>query len=756
MRRPTFTRIVLVVTLLISAWSAAGAPPRAQDAEAAHDSAARSLEHLRRVMDQFHDRFPVYDDVSSAGNHFHAWAKIPGANAAVSASGSSTASPHGGATAIRAEFRNTTGLNFGGFYFLNGVLPPGAVAPEPNFGEVPGAGVDLTGATTLSFWARGAVGGERVEFFMGGVGRNPNSGQPIAPYPDSTPVLTRAVTLGPTWQRYSIDLTGKDLSYVLGGFGWVASALNNPAGAVFFIDDIQYELSEPAREARLNEPRFLRSFTTEPVQSLPPPLGDFDFVFRNAATTYDNALALLAFLVDGTRDSLRRARLIGDAFLYAKDHDRTYNGDRLRDVYAAGDISLPPGWTPNGLEGTVPIPGFFLEDEQTFVEIEQGGISTGNNAWAMIALMALFQVTGDARYSEAAEDLASFIRSFKQASGTYQGFTGGLDAPESPSPQARAWASTEHNLDVYAAFSTLFQFTNEPTWQDDAEHALRFVEAMWEQERGCMLAGTIDPNTRNQLDQQLPSDTQSWTVLATPSVFALHPGLLGCAEANHRTQDQGLSGFDFNEDRDGVWFEGTAHLAVAYASAGQEAVAEELRAELRRAQATPPFGDEQGIAAASRDGLTTGFGFFFFRRLHVGATAWNVFAQRRFNPFVALPIPAEPCLASAETLCLLSDRFSIEIDWRRSNGTTGQGQAVPFTDQAGLFYFFNEANLEMLVKMVDACSFNDHFWIFYAATTNVQFTMTVTDTRTGQHARYFNPLGEPAAPVQDLRAFRCP
>ena len=87
------------------------------------------------------------------------------------------------------------------------------------------------------------------------------------------------------------------------------------------------------------------------------------------ADIYDNAIALLAFLANGTADSLRRARLIGDAFAYAS---RTYNDDRscsdtidplgfdgapLRTGYAAGDIALLPGWNPNGRAGTVPFPG---------------------------------------------------------------------------------------------------------------------------------------------------------------------------------------------------------------------------------------------------------------------------------------------------------------------------------------------------------------------------------------------------------------
>src|SRR5260370_26358764 len=65
-------------------------------------SAQAALLCLAEVMDQYHDRFPVYDDVSSGGNHFFAWSKIPDQNAAGTINGSCTDNPHSGATAIRA------------------------------------------------------------------------------------------------------------------------------------------------------------------------------------------------------------------------------------------------------------------------------------------------------------------------------------------------------------------------------------------------------------------------------------------------------------------------------------------------------------------------------------------------------------------------------------------------------------------------------------------------------------------------------
>lgn len=609
----------------------------AQGADPGVQSAKASITHLARMMDQFHSRFPVYFDVSSAGNHFHAFAKIPDGDAPVTVNGSSTNNPHSGATAIRFQLL-TGGGPYGGFYFQNGVLPAGATAPQLNFGTVPNAGINLSGATALTFWARGEVGGEQIEFFMGGVGRDADTGAAVEPYPDSTPRRPGVGTvchLTTAWQKFTIDLTGASLNYVLGGFAWVATIANNPGGAVFYVDDIQYELNSTRRNQRLNEAHFVPSFTTEPFQSQPPPVNDFDLVLRNSAFTYDNAVALLAFLADGSPDSLRRARIIGNAFVYASQHDRSYDDGRLRSDYAAGDISLPPGWTPNNRVGTVPVPGFYDEAQQKFIEIEQKAVDTGNNAWAMIALLALYQRTSNHAYLDAARKLGDFIHTFRNDAGTYRGFQGGLDDyPEgNPPGTRRAYASTEHNLDVYAAFLKMYQITGESKWLSDAQHARRFVDAMWNTPNGCYLAGTTDPETRNTNAGQLPLDVQAWSVLALPNTLSLHPQVLSCAELNHRNTHDGFSGFDFNDDRDGVWFEGTAQMTVAYAAAAQSIQVEELRQELSTAQMTSPYGDGYGTAAACHDGLSTGFDFKYFRRLHIGATAWNVFAQLGFNPY---------------------------------------------------------------------------------------------------------------------------
>lgn len=87
----------------------------------------------------------------------------------------------------------------------------------------------------------------------------------------------------PGWKKITINVSNLNLSYVLGGFAWVAAIADNPNGAVFYLDDIQYELNNTALTDRLKQPRFLRSFTPLPIQPDPTDANtddDFDLVLR--------------------------------------------------------------------------------------------------------------------------------------------------------------------------------------------------------------------------------------------------------------------------------------------------------------------------------------------------------------------------------------------------------------------------------------------------------------------------------------------
>ena len=118
-----------------------------------------------------------------------------------------------------------------------------------------------------------------------------------------------------------------------------------------------------------------------------------------------------------------------------------------------------------------------------------------------------------------------------------------------------------------------------------------------------------------------------------------------------------------------------------------------------------------------------------------------------------------PCVLDEETLCLAGGRFRVQVDFQAPGDPAPRpAQKIDLRDESGLFWFFSESNAEMLIKVLDACVDPfDRFWVFYAATTNVQFTVRVTDTLRGQTRTYSNPQGQAAAPVQDTEAFAtCP
>lgn len=122
---------------------------------------------------------------------------------------------------------------------------------------------------------------------------------------------------------------------------------------------------------------------------------------------------------------------------------------------------------------------------------------------------------------------------------------------------------------------------------------------------------------------------------------------------------------------------------------------------------------------------------------------------------ISLEIP--DCIPDDQTLCLQEGRFRVTGIWRDFEGRFGPAQAVQASNDSGEFWFFGPNNTELLVKVLDACTYNDRFWAFAAGLTNVEVTLVVTDTESGQVNNYFNPLGNPYTPVLDTDAFAtCP
>jgi hypothetical protein len=127
------------------------------------------------------------------------------------------------------------------------------------------------------------------------------------------------------------------------------------------------------------------------------------------------------------------------------------------------------------------------------------------------------------------------------------------------------------------------------------------------------------------------------------------------------------------------------------------------------------------------------------------------------NP-VAVTAGAAPCVDSLANLCLEGNRFQVIANWTDSTGHTGPGNAVKLTDDSGYFWFFDESNIEMVVKVLNGCAINNAYWGFAAGLTNVQVNWSVTDTSNNAVYAQANPQGTAFAPIQATNAFpeSCP
>ena len=99
------------------------------------------------------------------------------------------------------------------------------------------------------------------------------------------------------------------------------------------------------------------------------------------------------------------------------------------------------------------------------------------------------------------------------------------------------------------------------------------------------------------------------------------------------------------------------------------------------------------------------------------------------------------CAAGGASLCLLDDRFRVEVSWRDFEGNEGIGTAEQLTNESGHFWFFAAENIELAVKILDGRPINGHFWLFYASLSNVEFTVRVFDEAGQLLKTYTNPPG---------------
>lgn len=128
--------------------------------------------------------------------------------------------------------------------------------------------------------------------------------------------------------------------------------------------------------------------------------------------------------------------------------------------------------------------------------------------------------------------------------------------------------------------------------------------------------------------------------------------------------------------------------------------------------------------------------------------------------FTVDPAPCEanpnlPAVGLDHGLCI-DGRFFVTAEWTSHDGSQGLGTPVPLTPRSGGFWFFGDDNIELMVKVLDACAYNGRSWVFAAGLTDVGVVLHVHDELTGADRTYTSRAGHSFPAIADTDAFACP
>lgn len=383
---------------------------------------------------------------------------------------------------------------------------------------------------------------------------------------------------------------------------------------------------------------------------------------ESTAFTYDNAVSIHAYLLEGSRDSLARAEVLGQGLIYAQANNFPIADGRFAQAYFVNTASATGAYiTPAAF------PFYFYTS------------AVGDQSWAGMALCQLFARTRNASYLTAALSVGNWIVNNTYntlgAGGYSYGTTINQYNQSVPSTNGK---STEHNIDTYAFFTMLDELThhgsaiNDMTWSALAAHALNFVIAMYNSSGPFFWTGTLGDQVSINY-YPIPEDCQTWSYLAM--LNSQYQQTIDWALANLKVTDtasatnssltgsETFTGMDFDTasqapilagcDLDAVWLEGSAHTIAALtarATAGRESFQQRLKdlqtaaglvstcetAQIQLgagqtvAGVTIPTGE--GLVAATSV-MDTGFYYTYGTSKHIGATGWYLIAAYAGNPF---------------------------------------------------------------------------------------------------------------------------
>ncbi|HXH37441.1 MAG TPA: hypothetical protein VNN08_02335 [Thermoanaerobaculia bacterium] len=680
-------RDVSKVLLLFFCFTVAGTPAaRALDRDAAYQL-------LNQRAAENRQSFFVYQDGDAGANHgfasgfFGSFQKIAVDSAciddAAAANGCSTDPTRldqGRGTVLRMSFQALDSIEFAGVNFEE---------PENWGANKRGIGYDLRGATAVVFEVRSPTpGGISVQFGV-----------------DTRTTAFMFIPQSASFQTITIPLSSfapDDFSNVHVLFTVVTNGTNAPNGGTLLLDNIRFTPAPTVRQSALGFPLATQTFGVVPVQNalsgrvpIPP-----DQANRNATTIYESALVLQALLDRGTSDDQAHARIIADTFFYAAGHPNhgqqlptaTDGSQGLYSGYENGDVALLNDQSPAGAQaGDVRFAGFSASTQQCgpsgYCPILNDATG-GNNAFAILGLLASRRSLGDSKYLDVARTIGKWIYANLRDSSTsgFGGYLDGYPAGATANTHQRSAKTTENNADIFVAFTQLAaadrQYASDDVgaaeWDRRAAVAGDFVMQMFNSTDGRFNAGTVTTATPAS-DGIVPNgavkgndriNTFDFLDANTSAVLALARAPAYTAAIDWRRPVDWLAKQAVTVTSGGKTRTGFSLVAkpfggpagIAWEFTGQAIVAmrivdclygetrfasqgDSLLPQMAEAQNDSPFGDGSGVVASTLEGgetlppreqcLSTPFQCIP-ARVGLAATVWSVFADAGLNPLSSI------------------------------------------------------------------------------------------------------------------------
>ena len=454
---------------------------------------------------------------------------------------------------------------------------------------------------------------------------------------------------------------------LLGGKPAVAQAAASPLASS--LDGLLTSIEQAFKFQNFMMDAYATGNTVRLTQSYSDQIG-----LLSTAYTYDNAVAIHAYLASEDPALQARAVILGEGLLYGQANPFPF--------------SLVPGQPSDGRFPQ----GFFVNVAATpggpFVTPAAAPFyfytsAVGDQAWAGMALAQLYNRTKDERFLTGALLVGNWIATNTYDANGVGGYKFGTDIDyinyQNVSVPSTNGKSTEHNIDTFAFFTMLSKLTGDAnsnfqamTWSELAQHAFEFVLAMYNPAGPYFYTGTLgDQQTINT--SPIPEDVNTWSYLAF--LQKAYSGTIDWALANLETTDTATSphssltgsetihGLVFDTaslvaaaagtDPHAVWLEGTGHTIAALIARvlrGQDNLlgllrdlqtAAGLAQQSMKAQAELGVGQTVNSKAipvgeglvASTSLMDTGFGYTYSPALHIGATGWYLLGAQGANPF---------------------------------------------------------------------------------------------------------------------------